>query len=312
MALTSPVITAIMQQMSPVWTCSISLLMRLESRSILKIIGIGFAVVGSLLTLILNNFTSGSSSGHSFEFSWSSIIGVVCFIINTFAYSSYLILQRHLLSLGIPPFTVTLWSFTYGLFLITIMSSYHLVDFALHTMITTSKEAWFGAVFGGVIGGTIAFTFQTIASKHLTPTIVSIYSTLLPVSSAILSYIFLDIFISPFCIIGAVLITIGVLLVAFARFREARAAKSTILPKQVPTTAGNNAGENAAKSEQSIEKVPSSVELATRETPASTASPSVPVPEVPMVAPIEEAKVPNVIAEEEEADSVPFTIKQDK
>lgn len=80
------------------------------------------------------------------------------------------------------------------------------------------------------MGGSIPFAITTFASKHLGPTAVSIHSTYLPLISALFAYLFMGQTLSYFVIFGAILITIGVLLVVFARWRETKQAAATMAP----------------------------------------------------------------------------------
>lgn len=107
----------------------------------LKFFGIGCAVSGAVLTILMNNMTSFSS----FNFDTQTLIGIACLLVNSFAYAIYLICQKRLLLRNIPPLTVTFWSFVYGAIGITCISFLFYKDFHPTQL---SGGAWFGIAFG--------------------------------------------------------------------------------------------------------------------------------------------------------------------
>lgn len=137
----SPFLSSIVQQVVPVYVCIMSLIAKYEKVSWIKFIGIGCAVLGAVLTILMNNMTSFSS----FNFDTQTLIGIGCLLVNSLAYAFYLIAQKRLLLRGLPPCTVTMWSFAYGVLFITAISFVFYKDF--HPL-QISGPAWFGIVFG--------------------------------------------------------------------------------------------------------------------------------------------------------------------
>ncbi|KAL9654523.1 hypothetical protein ABK040_006588 [Willaertia magna] len=243
-------ISGIMQPLTAIIVCTLSMMLKVEQRSILKFIGVIISVIGAIAMLLISAFTK-SGTVHNLmndkeqvdvfirSLLWLNniisknsgvdnnstldtilfIFGLICLIINTTSYSCYLILQKKLLQKGVPPITVTCWSFFVGLFIAFIGASYYFPNFNYRKI---DNSIVLAILYAGVINGAFTFIFNTYAGKLSTPTVLGIYSTLSPLFSMLTGMIALGEQVSPLVFIGAILILFGVAVVIFARWKESK------------------------------------------------------------------------------------------
>ncbi len=217
---TSPVIAAVFQPAIAAFTCVLSILVKKEKFSILKCLGVLVAMSGAIAMMLIT-----SLSGHKEKeenIGWMGIIGTLCLFGNTISYSFYLIFQKELLDMKVPPITITTYCFTTECVLLSLVS----IPFYPHQnfkRITTM--AWVGLLYAGLALGTVAYSLGSYAARLLSPTIVSVYSCVSPMFAALYMFVFLGHVPSPLVLIGVFLITTGVLMVIFARYREGKSKK---------------------------------------------------------------------------------------
>ncbi|KAL0476360.1 hypothetical protein AKO1_006266, partial [Acrasis kona] len=229
---TSPMVAGIFQPSSVVFTAFISIALRFEQKSLIKFIGIGVAVVGAITMIIVSGSNQPKQQDDStfnifgFDFSINGIIGSCLFLFNTLAFSSYLNVQKLLAGKNIPAFTVTIWTFFYGTLQCIIVCLFFInsMDYSQ----THGKSIWLlwgCTLFAGIIGGSIPFVVTTYSSGILSPIVVSIYSTTVPVFSMILEFITLGHLNSYWSILCCSLIIAGVLMVGYAKYQESKVQK---------------------------------------------------------------------------------------
>jgi drug/metabolite transporter (DMT)-like permease len=223
---TSATIASLFSPVAIVATAIISVCVGNERTSVLKFIGIFVAVCGALFTVIALSVSKSEFSSTGFTFSITGLVGSVCLTINVIAYGVYVNLQMWSMSKrGIPPLTVSTWSCIFG-FIFTSLISIPFIpmcDFANSTW-----QAWYGVVYAGTFGASCSWTLNTIASKYVKPTLMTIHGTALPVWTAVLSYFLLGDVIPWYAALGAVLIVAGVIFVAVAKFRESKTRENKL------------------------------------------------------------------------------------
>jgi len=241
--LTDPVVASIIGQTSTIYVCIIAIVLKNEGYHWLKFAGIAFSVVGAVATIVLNNWNTGS--GSYFEFSWSKLIGIGCFLGNNFAYAVCINIQKRLMTSGVPVLTVTFWTFFCGTFALLIplpVFAYFKYDSIEELFFwrqnSISLYSWLGLLYAGTFGGAFAFAVTSVSSKRLGPTITVIYGCVLPFFLSILSHFVLHTAINYFIFIGAVIIIAGVLMVSIARYRESKIGSVTT------SNGGNSKGSN--------------------------------------------------------------------
>ncbi|KAL9651856.1 hypothetical protein ABK040_000203 [Willaertia magna] len=232
--MTNATMAGIMQPLIAVMVCIISILLKKETKSIIKIIGVIIAVSGALLMLYIstqfkqqfnnNNYIlidlQNSISSKNLIFSKISFfIGTLFLILNCLSVSIYLLLLKNLLERKIPAITLTFWAFLSASFIPLIISLYYLPTFNIHKI---DKETIIGLFYAGIIHGAFSFVLGTTSSKLTSPTIVAIYNTIGPIVSTAMAFIVLNERVSPFILVGAVFIIIGVAIVVYSKWRETK------------------------------------------------------------------------------------------
>ncbi|KAL9642358.1 hypothetical protein ABK040_007356 [Willaertia magna] len=233
LSMTNATIAGILQPLIPVMVCILSILLKREKWSAIKVVGVFIAVSGAIAMLFItsqfkrqkdNNYVlldlnNCLTKNNIIPSSLSFFIGTLFLIANGFLVSTYLLLLKKLLEKKIPPTTVTFWSCTLGSFVLILFSLFYLPSFNINKI---DKATIIGILYSGTIHGTISFLLSSIASKFTTPTVVAIYNTLCPIVSTAMAFIVLNERVSPYVAIGAVLIIGGVTMVIYSRWKEAK------------------------------------------------------------------------------------------
>jgi drug/metabolite transporter (DMT)-like permease len=234
---TDPIVAGVVQPINVVFTAIISILLKNEGISVLKIVGIVLSVLGAIAIVLIKGLAS--TEDVSVNFDVYGVIGTVSFLVSGFSFAVYLNIQRYLFNRGLPPFTgmffltnmankiVTMWVYIYGTLQIGIIA---LCFLAVTTGGPVSYLTWLAALYGGTLAGGIFFLIGSYANRRVAPTIVSTYYTSLPILSAIMSIIFYNQYISWYAILACVPIVIGVFMVAYAKYKE----QQTAVPQAEP------------------------------------------------------------------------------
>jgi hypothetical protein len=99
-ALTPYTIISILQPATTGVVCILSVLLRKERGSLMKFMGVFFAVGGSVTTLIIITFYSNSSDP-STRFEFKEIVGTCIYITNVFTTAYYMVCQKSVLNRGV-------------------------------------------------------------------------------------------------------------------------------------------------------------------------------------------------------------------
>ncbi|KAL9651874.1 hypothetical protein ABK040_000220 [Willaertia magna] len=258
LSMTNATMSGIMQPLIAVMVCIISILLKKESKSIIKIIGVIIAVSGALLMLyistqfkqqfnnnyILIDLQNSISSKNLILSKISFFIGTLFLILNCLSVSIYLLLLKNLLEKKIPAITLTFWAFLSASFIPLIISLYYLPTFNIHKI---DKETIIGLFYAGIIHGAFSFVLGTTSSKLTSPTIVAIYNTISPIVSTAMAFIVLNERVSPFILVGAVFIIIGVAIVVYSKWREA---------KQLEKISAESKDNKKEEEEEEIKEIP--------------------------------------------------------
>lgn len=230
-------ILAIIQPCTTVFTCLLSILLKREAKSVLKIVGVSFAVVGSMSMLVImaltdntvNEDNSGSLLGLTFNV--KTLMGSLIILVNTLMTAVYLTLQRIALDRKIPPFTLT----SYSLFVAAVISMFISFFFikGFHPS-QIPRIGWIGLIYSGIAIGSLNFSLTAYASKHTSPTVVSVYGTTAPIISTIFLYVFLHQTTTWLASLGAILITSGVFMVGYAKWKESAPASPSEINDNKP------------------------------------------------------------------------------
>lgn len=204
---TSSTQAAIMQPCIPVFTTAFTLILRLEKFSVLKVIGILFSAAGAVVMVGVENIS----------FKSNQFKGMMCLVGNTLAMSIYYIFQKPVLK-KYPPISVTGWAYIIGSALMGLTSLIFTHGHASEYKV--AKQVYFPLGYS-ILGATV-FTYMTLtwANKHAPASVVAAYSSLQPLTAAVLSYIVWHDTPTRDEYIGGAAIIVGLAVVSFARMRE--------------------------------------------------------------------------------------------
>jgi len=224
----SATVTAIMQQLIPVVTAAMAILLRIETLSIhrafgvLKIFGIAFAVGGAAVMVGFKDFTLDRS------------VGMAILLCNSFTMSTYYIWQKPLLK-KYPPITVTGWAYIVASMAMGLTSLYYVKEENVYKIPQVVYGPLAYAVFVQTIFGYCCVSW---ANKHAPASLVAVYNSVQPVVAAILSYFVLHEKITWNEGVGGALVIVGLGLVTWGRAKEsadqaAKIEESPILPEKI-------------------------------------------------------------------------------
>jgi drug/metabolite transporter (DMT)-like permease len=231
---TSPVVAAVFQPLSVIFTAAISsLILRTEKISLLKVFGIIVAVIGALSLVFITSATkqegdASESTIFGIEVSMNSLIGAIFFILNCLGFAIGLNLQGIALQKrNIPPVTVTLWTFIWGLItnIPVCVIFYNGSDF-----LNTDEYVWLGVLCAGTIGCALPFVINSVAIKDLSPLMASAYETTIPIFSLILALIISQKEVNWWAMLAASVVLVGVFLVGYAKYKEQRPTTPIKIP----------------------------------------------------------------------------------
>lgn len=80
-----------------------------------------------------------------------------------------------------------------------------------------NKLAWFAVAYAAVFATLFAYNASTWANKRLPPSVTTVYSTLQPVGTAILSYLILSVTPTIGEGVGGVVIAVGLVITVYSR-----------------------------------------------------------------------------------------------
>jgi len=158
--------------------------------------------------------------------SWDNLkqlLGNSLLIMGSFSASFSIVLQKIMLDGGIPPLTMTSYSFLVACIIMTIIATPFYGD--IRDLALVPWEAWAGVIYSAVLPSAIAYSLSAWALAQLTPSIQAMYICLQPIFSALLGYFIQHIAIEWFHIVGALGIIVGLIIVVIAKARETQTNK---------------------------------------------------------------------------------------
>ncbi len=194
---------AILMPSIPVFTVAIAAIFRVERVNRRQLAGIGVAVLGALI--MLNPFRFSLAPEASF--------GNVLIVLNCLCYSGYLVLQRPVLK-RLPPLTTVAWAFFFG-GAGTLAVTWR--DLAAVPFADLPGLVYVGLAYAVVIHSTLNYSLQMWAMGRSSPSLVSSYKTLQPLSATVLAALFLGEVVGWREVLGFVAIMGGLFLVTRGR-----------------------------------------------------------------------------------------------
>jgi drug/metabolite transporter (DMT)-like permease len=198
---TTPINAAVIFTSNPILTLLVSAVILKERLTPKKVTGILIGAVGAVSLILLSR--GGLSFGGNTQ------LGNLFIIINALSYAIYLVMAKPLMK-KYKPLTVITMNFFMGWFFVT---PFGYGQFTQIQWETFTPFVW-GALAFTVLGVTfIAYLFSIFALKKLTPSQVSIYVYVQPVTAALLAIFLGKDHFTPELMVCSALIFIGVYLV---------------------------------------------------------------------------------------------------
>ena len=216
----------ITQPAIPVFAALLAIAMGREKRSLLKFIGIGSAVAGTVCIVMGETYLVPAMRAESDESTLepnvtpaNRLLGLGCFMLQCFLFSLYLLVQKPLLA-RVPPATITFYTFLFGIPGTTLIA----LPFAVRMDWASLPAIWFGAIaYTVLMASVVAFMLFSYATKHLPATASAMGVTLQPFFSSVLGATILGETLTYLHVIGGAFLIAGLVVVLISRSHEAKA-----------------------------------------------------------------------------------------
>lgn len=202
--LTTPIHASLIMTSTPILVLIASHFILNEKITPRKLLGIFLACIGAVLLL---------TSGESLSFAKNTVLGDAMVLINAVSYGLYLVFVKKLVE-EYHPFTVITWVSTFGLLFIIPVGSY---EFFTASWSSFDGRDWLFISYVLIGVSFMAYLFNIIALKEVTPSVVSIYIYLQPLFATILSLIIYHETMDALKIASGSLIFLGVYMVSIRK-----------------------------------------------------------------------------------------------
>lgn len=200
---------ALIQPLRPLVASGVSLAMRSEKFHWLKFVGMIGGIGGLLMMLRLDTFS----------FSSDTSLGILYFCIANTTLGIGINLQSKTVKLGVPPLSVSFYSFLIGSVVIYSFFIYDAVSFDFSQLIAN----WYtipSLAYAGIFASTVGNSLNLWALNYTTPTIVACYTFLQPVAGAVLSTVLLNEKLEWQSVVGSAIAIAGLGCVVVGRHLE--------------------------------------------------------------------------------------------
>ncbi len=205
-ALTGTLLSAV----SPLMIAAAGALFLHDKVTRIERIGITIACAGTLITVFEPMFLGGNGAQRDSVVGNLLILGSLLVGVENSVHSK-LLLRDH-----ITPSLLTHLSFIVGFFsMIPIVLYFHTAPEIVGVFVNAPLSAHAGVWYMGLLSGTLAYTLWHIGQKSIEISEVAIFSYLLPIFGAPLSVLWLSEAITPPFLLGAFVITLGVIIAEY-------------------------------------------------------------------------------------------------
>jgi len=194
---------AILMPSIPVFALAVALVLRVEKPSLRRFAGIALAVAGALVMLEPTRFRLGDAT----------LQGNIMILANCFSFAAFLVFMRPVLR-RLPVTTVIAWSFLFGGLGLSAVSWPYVADMGPSTL---STGVWVGLAYIILIPTILNYIINTWAVARSTPSLVATYTTLQPLSSGTLAWLFLSESLAWPQLVGGVFIVAGLYVISWRR-----------------------------------------------------------------------------------------------
>lgn len=193
----------------PVFTTALAVAFGYESLTRLIAVGIATSVAGAIL---VETLSSSSLSGGS-----SNLLGNLITVGQCVSMASLIIVTKPLLKLY-TPLTVTAWYYSIGsvLTLATALAArLPIADF-----FWTDIEPWLALVYAALVATVYAYEAYSWIIQRASPTLVSAFSTLQPLFTVLLNFIFVGHGVGGTTVAAGAVVVLGLAITVYAKIRR--------------------------------------------------------------------------------------------
>ena len=206
---------ALLQPAIPVITTFISILLQIEKLTILKLIGILFAISGCIIIEVWNTDTHTTVQNES-----NPVLGTILVLIAAFGFSNLQIFQKPLL-LFYDTSVITFIYYSIGSFITIIMCLLWYSRFYIESFYFNKQYLPFIAlIYASLFASALNYNIYTYVSQVLSPSIVTIYTTFQPIATILLSFLIFQYIITLSQGIGGLCVSLGLIITIYGRYIE--------------------------------------------------------------------------------------------
>ncbi|KAH9571799.1 hypothetical protein CY35_02G112200, partial [Sphagnum magellanicum] len=264
LSLTSPLFTAIAQNLIPIFTFLLAVSFGLEEVRILrrdgiaKVLGtlicIGGAITMSLYKGIviiqtnklhsMNCLQLEADPGPLVEYKINNYhLGIICLLLNTFSWAVYLTLQMPILQKFPAPMTVNAFTYMFGFIQVSLVGAVWEGNLKFLDLDFSSSGQVIAILYTGIIASGVNYVLQSWCVQRAGPFIASVYNRLQMVLTAGLAVLILGDTVFLGTLLGAIFIVGGFYMVVYGQALEQRlkqdsalTSKSLAVPEKIQVT----------------------------------------------------------------------------
>lgn len=234
MQITSVTTGTTLQATSPLWTLLIALALKMEGPSFMKIGGVLCAILGAtvsiagnkLFQMIFGDNDSAPTNQHS-DFPSGLLL-----IANAMFFSGFVTVQKFVL-MNMKPLTTAAWNVGVSGFLSLLVATFFFDTIHLDVV---PLRGWLSILYISILSMALSYSLLSWAAKQTSTTVVSVYTTVMPVLSPIMSYFMLHEAVTIIQMFGMAITVSGVFLVIRSRYLEEKKRKFLELTKDAQLT----------------------------------------------------------------------------
>lgn len=201
LSLTHPINAAVLMISTPIMVLVMAAIIIKERITTKRAIGIGIGMLGTLIILVM---------GKKLSFSSDTFLGDILIFINATSYGVYLVIISPIMR-KYHPITVIKWVFLFGLFMVL---PFGYEQFAAIQWGTFPPHVIWATVYVVIGLSFLAYLFNAVALKYVSPSVVSIYIYLQPIFATVFAISLGKDHLDWIKMLSAALICVGVYLVS--------------------------------------------------------------------------------------------------